>query len=173
MSPRHNRKRRFSVVLCKTTFSDGVLEIRGRLWLTSFLLFCFTVGLWAGVILGQDFPIPVRLMMGLGALITLYGFLDVFFGECYLRYEVARDHLVVRRGSFFGRASYEGPSAGQAQVSRVSAGKTKAGESLYTIVFNVKLPDAIANFPLEVASCTKETSEARIAYWEGQLGFQS
>lgn len=164
------RKKRFSTFLCKVDFDGQVLQIEGRRLLVSLILFLFSGALWAVIVLGHDVPLIPRLGMGLGALITSLGFVDVFFAECFLRYDTVSKALVVRRGSPFGRARFEGQASGNVSVSRKSAGRTDSSIPTYTVIVTVSLDDAIVSFPLEALSHSEEASQQRIQEWEQKLG---
>ncbi|MEZ6186109.1 MAG: hypothetical protein R3F62_13990 [Planctomycetota bacterium] len=169
-SRRGPRKRRFSIVLCRTRFDGQRLEIDGRLRLAAFLLLVMA-GVCVWIVGVADVPLPVRLGAGLGALIAAYGFVDTCFGTCHLRYDTQTQALELARGNPFGKVEFAGKAAGNVSVSRVSAGRSRAGNvQLYTVVFHVNLPDALVNFPLEAASYPEAASQERMQHWARELG---
>ena len=167
------RKKRFSTLMSDVRFEDGVLEITGRRKLASILLLGFAIGVGYVLVMGEKIPLPVRGLMTLGVVIPLWGFVDVFFGESYLKWDPASGEMLLRRGSPFGRADFKGQiDPAQVSVTRVSAGNVgNAGNrvQVYQVVLSVELEDAIVNFPLQFSSCGKEASEERIAEWEEKL----
>lgn len=171
MGTKGEKKKKFSVMLCKTDFDGRILEIQGRIGLVAVILLLFTVGLGYFIVVG-DLPIFVRAMMGLGVLITGYGFVDVLSAECYLNYDCESTILTARRGNLFGKATYEGMAEGRLMVSRVRASKSKSNIQYYTLVLTVKLDDAIINYPLESLSLTAESSDKKIAEWEEKLNLK-
>ncbi|MDF1660732.1 MAG: hypothetical protein P1V97_03115 [Planctomycetota bacterium] len=168
MSSKREKKKKFSVMLCKTDFDGRILEVKGRIGLVALILLLFSVGLGYFIVVG-DIPIFVRVMMSVGVLITGYGFIDVVFAECYLNYDCESTILTARRGNLFSKASYEGLAEGRLTVTRVHASKSKSNIQYYTLVASVKLDDAIINYPLESLSLTAESSEAKIGEWEEKL----
>lgn len=169
MSNKRTRKKRFSTVICKTEFDGRILEVRGRLRLAAFLLLGFTLMIgWVLTI--KDIPIPVRILAGFGGLFTAYGFFDTLFGKCYLKFDTLSREILLTRGNPLGQVHFKGSSADRISVSRVQAGNPSNSQvKLYTVVFTVKLDDAIVNFPLEVQSYSDEASRERIAHWEETL----
>lgn len=165
------RKKRFSIVMSDVRCEDGVLEIAGRRKLASVLLLGFALGVGYLLVAGEGIPLPVRALMSLGVVIPLWGFVDVFFGVSYLRWDTRSGELLLERGSPFGRAHYKGQAQeGQVSVTRLRAGRTEAGSApLYQVVLSVHLDEAIVNFPLEFSSCREEVAEERIARWEREL----
>lgn len=167
------RKKRFSILMSDVSYEGGVLEIKGRRNLTAILLLGFALTVAYVLATGHKIPLPVRALMSLGVVIPLWGFVDVFFGESYLKWDPASGEMLLRRGSPFGRADFKGQiDPAQVSVTRVSAGNVgNAGNrvQVYQVVLSVELEDAIVNFPLQFSSCRKELSEEVIAEWEKKL----
>ncbi|HBP19541.1 MAG TPA: hypothetical protein DEA08_17345 [Planctomycetes bacterium] len=170
-STRPARKKRFSTLMSDVSLEDGVLRIVGRRKLASVLLLGFALVAGYFLVMGEGIPLPVRGLMSLGVAIPLYGFVDVFFGESYLKWDTRSGELLLRRGSPFGRADYKGVAEpGMLSVTRVRAGSAANGSvPLYQVVLCAQLEDAIVNFPLDFSSCSRESSDERIAEWEQKL----
>ncbi len=165
------RRKQFSHVISKVSFDGRVLEVKGRMRLAWILLLAMTAAMVGGAVLAEKAPIFVRILMGLGALLTGYGVVDTLFGESYLRFDLDTRRVQIRKGNPFGKVAFDGRADAlqKLYVSRIRAGKGPAQVQLYTIVLAATFPEAFVNFPLEMASYPEAAADKKVAEWEQKL----
>ena len=163
------KRKKFSIILCKTTFDGQTLKIQGRVTLVTLFLILMTIAI-AAIVIWLQMPWVIKISASIGGLITLYGVLDTIASRCSLTYNIATQQLQLIRSNLFAKVSHNGNGTGKLFVKKRYSSRSDHGDiPYYTVVLTAVLEDAIVQFPLETFDIPEDRIEDAIAKWQNLL----